>query len=614
MPTFRLVAVILALIGVGGLLWTFAGEDSDGGTVQTGDVSIAIVGPMSGPSKTDGEEMVAAAEVFLEALNDQGGVNGLTVGLKIFDDANNPNKATSIATQIVNDREIVGVVGHALSSTSLAAAPIYQSAGLAAVTPSATNPGLTENFPNYFSVIYSDRTQGHFMADYAHQGLNAKDVVVLVSPGPYPDALAQSFIARAPMSGLNVRHALLVPDNSLSSDVGVGRLFNELNPHLNEDTLLVLMAERKPAAEIVRVLRDNGLKNRFLGPDALGSKSFAGMFTQLPSEIAKPGFYTTNMFVSVPFISDTANASAHRLLGRMERKIKKIESWIAPFAHDAALLIVEALRRGAAASEDGARSGVIKHLAAMSAPDLSVSGATGHIQLDAAGAAVRPVVIGLFNGGLVSSLVQLQIDPTDPQAPPKRTAIVYSGIKPTSLGKMDFITGEAEVGFEIWFRYQGDLDPENIEFDNAITPIELTEPVQQREWNGTNYVRYNARGTFMLNYSRMPRGFANHVVDIAFHHREKSRGDLIFAADKIGLSGTRGGGYVSYLNEGMKEAGGWRFANATLSSRFKAVETKGDPLFLAGSGQAVQQAGLLFAGEIGPQTGGIRHLLDSPFT
>ncbi|MBS4098745.1 MAG: ABC transporter substrate-binding protein [Sulfuricella sp.] len=568
-------------------------------------VAIALAAPLSGPSARVGAEMEAAVRAVLDDVNANGGVAGKRIELKVFDDGGDPGTAAKIAAQIAASPDIVAVVGHSLSSTSLAAAPAYQAAGLAAITPAATNPRLTEKHANYFSSIYSDRVQGRFMADYAHLALTARTAVAVVAPGEYAEDLSHAFQEQANRLGMDVRQPLRVTASALNSAEGIRALVDKLRA--TPVALIALFADQDSAFQIVRALREGGIVSPILGPDSIGSKSFAARFADLPTEIERPGFYLANLFVSAPFIADVSNLEARRLMQRIEHKLGALENWVAPYAYDAAKVIVAALRRS---GNDALRHSVLANLQRMKGSGDTLDGAVGPIHFNAGGAAERPVTIGVFQGGLVSSLQQLQLDPVDPNAAPKLKSIVYAGIQPKSFSEIDVHSGEANIAFDIWFRYQGELDLGEIEFDNALKPVRLAKADYETAWNGIQYKRFSVSERFKLNFLGPPRLYPHQMLQIVLHQRLNRDKDVALVPDTLGLPFTAGTKFAGYLMENLKEGGGWRLATAALESHVQYKPTLGDPQFLASQSAMRQQAGFVFSGEIAPDALVLRRRLD----
>src|SRR5262245_56389267 len=109
---------------------------------RPGPIRIAFASSLSGPSAPAGTESLVAMQIAIDEVNAKGGVNGQPIELVPFDDASNPAVARANVQAIV-DSLCVGVLGHDLSSTSLAAGPAYKDARMPALTGAAAADDLT---------------------------------------------------------------------------------------------------------------------------------------------------------------------------------------------------------------------------------------------------------------------------------------------------------------------------------------------------------------------------------------------------------------------------------------------------------------------------------------
>jgi branched-chain amino acid transport system substrate-binding protein len=155
-------------------------------------IKVGVAGPHSGDLASYGIPTVRAAELVVEAINAKGGVLGRPVELLIEDDVCKPEVATNTATKLVSDGAVV-VVGHVCSGATKAALGIYNDAGIIVMSPSATNPGLTQSgdYPNFYRTIASDDLQAKLGADYTVNTLGAKKVAVLHDKGDYGKGYAE---------------------------------------------------------------------------------------------------------------------------------------------------------------------------------------------------------------------------------------------------------------------------------------------------------------------------------------------------------------------------------------------------------------------------------------
>lgn len=157
-----------------------------------GPIKVGVAGPHSGDLASYGIPTVKAAELVAEKVNAAGGVLGRPVELIVEDDVCKPEVATNTATKLVSDGVNV-VLGHICSGATKAALGIYNDAHIVVMSPSATNPGLTQSgdYPNFFRTIASDDTQAKLGAEFTVGTLGAKKIAVLHDKGDYGKGYAE---------------------------------------------------------------------------------------------------------------------------------------------------------------------------------------------------------------------------------------------------------------------------------------------------------------------------------------------------------------------------------------------------------------------------------------
>ncbi|MFY9943439.1 MAG: branched-chain amino acid ABC transporter substrate-binding protein, partial [Desulfobacterales bacterium] len=142
-------------------------------------VKIAVVGPHSGDLASYGIPTVRAAELVMERRNALCGVNGRSIELVVEDDVCKPEIATSSATKVAGEG-VHAVLGHICSGATKAALGIYKDTNLVAMSPSATNPALTQSgdYPNFFRTIASDDAQAKLEVEFALGVLKVSKIAV----------------------------------------------------------------------------------------------------------------------------------------------------------------------------------------------------------------------------------------------------------------------------------------------------------------------------------------------------------------------------------------------------------------------------------------------------
>jgi branched-chain amino acid transport system substrate-binding protein len=165
-------------------------------------IKLGVAGPHSGDLASYGIPTVKAAELVVKEINAKGGVLGKPVELVVEDDVCKPEVATNTATKLVGEGVNV-VLGHICSGATKAALGIYNGSKIVVMSPSATNPALTQSgdYPNFYRTIASDDAQARLEVDFALNVLKVKKIAILHDKGDYGKGLAEfakSFLEAEP--------------------------------------------------------------------------------------------------------------------------------------------------------------------------------------------------------------------------------------------------------------------------------------------------------------------------------------------------------------------------------------------------------------------------------
>ena len=154
-------------------------------------VSIAMAGALNGPDAALGINIKNGVQMAIDKHNAAN--PGCQVQLKPFDTEGDPQKATAIAPQIVDDQYTIGLVGPAFSGETKATGTVFDQAGLVATTASATNPTLSQNgWKTFFRGLANDAVQGPAVANYMKNTLGYKKVCVVDDSTDYGLGLASA--------------------------------------------------------------------------------------------------------------------------------------------------------------------------------------------------------------------------------------------------------------------------------------------------------------------------------------------------------------------------------------------------------------------------------------
>ena len=152
-------------------------------------VKIGMGAPMTGGDASFGLDISQGGAV---AAKDAGNFNGVTFELVAEDDGGTPEGGAAVANKFVADQAVVAVAGHIFSGATAAAMPIYESVGVPMLSPSASNPPLTESGSKFFNrIVFTDQTSSEFTAKYLYDVLGVKTLALIHDGQDYGKGLAE---------------------------------------------------------------------------------------------------------------------------------------------------------------------------------------------------------------------------------------------------------------------------------------------------------------------------------------------------------------------------------------------------------------------------------------
>jgi branched-chain amino acid transport system substrate-binding protein len=214
------MVVALVAVAAAGCSSSHKASTGSSGPVYT----IAYEGPLSGGHAQLGLNMKYAVELAINQANSgtsQFGKLPFTLRFLPEDDQGSGTISPSVATALVSNPNVIAVVGPAFSGATKAAEPTFSAAGLATVTPSATDPSLsTHGWSNFFRVVANDNAQGPADADYIAHTLHLSSVYVVNDASAYAVGLTTAFINQARRDGLTVTSQQVTGTTQCSEGTG----------------------------------------------------------------------------------------------------------------------------------------------------------------------------------------------------------------------------------------------------------------------------------------------------------------------------------------------------------------------------------------------------------
>jgi len=234
-------------------------------------VLIGVAGPMSGPLAPYGARMVEGVERAAEQINARGGLGGREVEIIIADDVADPTRVEAVADDLIA-RGVFAVIGHFTSGTSSIAAPRYANADILMLTPTATDPLLTQDGGwNLFRLAPRDDAQAQVSGRYLATEYADRRVAIVHDKSAFGKGLADR--TRQVMNGLGLDDALYAGIDPGES--GYGALIRSLAEAQIDAVYFGGMAEE--AGIILRQMREAGLEATFVTGSGVISPQFAAV-------------------------------------------------------------------------------------------------------------------------------------------------------------------------------------------------------------------------------------------------------------------------------------------------------------------------------------------------
>lgn len=245
---------------------TAPADPAGDGNAQCPPLSLAMAGALTGPDAALGINIKNGVQLAVDKHNEAN--PGCQVQLKTFDTEGDPQKATQIAPQIIQDPYTVGLIGPAFSGETKATGQVFDQASLVATTASATNVTLSENgWKTFFRGLANDGVQGPSVANYMKNTLGNQKICVVDDSTDYGLGLAQA-----------VRETL-GPVADSSCNISVKKGDKDFSAAVNQvkgaaPDSVFFSGYYAEAAPLVQQLRDGGVEAAFVSADGTKDPEF----------------------------------------------------------------------------------------------------------------------------------------------------------------------------------------------------------------------------------------------------------------------------------------------------------------------------------------------------
>jgi branched-chain amino acid transport system substrate-binding protein len=378
-PTARFAAALtlVFLAACGGN----KGDKSAGGSAAPAPTGSTILighyGSLTGSEATFGLSTENGVKLAVKEVNAAGGIGGKQIELKSYDDQGKASEAGTAVTRLITSDHVVAVLGEVASSLSLAGGRVAQQYGVPMISPSSTNPAVTEIGDMVSRVCFLDPYQGWVEAKFARENLKAQKAAILYDQTQaYSKGLKDYFKKEFEGMGgtITSEQAFSGGDQDFSAQLTTIRG--------TKPDVLFVPGYYTEAANISIQVRKLGITAPMLGGDGWDSTQLAAI-----GKDAIEGSYFSNHYSWGEDRPEVKN-----FVEKFKADYGVVPDGLAALGYDAARLLFDAM--GRSASLDG------KTLAAAIASTKDFKGVTGLITIDANRNATKSAVVVQVKGGM----------------------------------------------------------------------------------------------------------------------------------------------------------------------------------------------------------------------
>ena len=164
---------------------------------------IGGIGPVTGAAAVYGLAVKNGAQIAVDEINADGGINGYQIEFNFQDDEHDAEKSVN-AYNTLKDWGVQVLMGTVTSAPCVAVADKTNADNMFQITPSGSSVECAQN-PNVFRVCFSDPDQGAASATYiAENKLAEKISVIYDSSDVYSSGIYEKFAAEAANQGLEI--------------------------------------------------------------------------------------------------------------------------------------------------------------------------------------------------------------------------------------------------------------------------------------------------------------------------------------------------------------------------------------------------------------------------
>ena len=330
------------------------------GSTEGGSFKIGGIGPITGSTAIYGQAVKNGAELAVEEINANGGINGATIEFNFQDDENDTEKAVN-AYNTLKDWGMQLLVGTVTSAPCIAVGAESSNDNMFQLTPSGSAADCTK-FENQFRVCFSDPNQGIASAQYIGENkLATKVAVIYDSSDVYSSGIHDKFISESANQGVEI-----VADEAFTADNNTNFSVQLQKAQDSGAELVFLPIYYSQAALILAQAKQMGFESQFFGCDGLDGLLTVENFDTSLAE---------NVMLLTPFAADAKDDLTQKFVASFKEKYDETPNQFAADAYDAVYAVKAAAEKSGITTDMDASAICDALKTAMT--EISINGLTG---------------------------------------------------------------------------------------------------------------------------------------------------------------------------------------------------------------------------------------------
>ncbi len=182
-----------------------AGASAGPSAVQAaGGVKIGLSAPLTGDWAEYGNDFKRSVTMVIDQINKEGGINGKKLELVVADSRGDAKESVLIAEKFVADPDIIAQIGDFSSSSTMAAAPVYEQAKMVQISPTASHQDWTKKGEFMFRVVATQGYEGPYNARWAVNDLKKKKIATIYINNDWGVDANKYFVAESRKLGAEI--------------------------------------------------------------------------------------------------------------------------------------------------------------------------------------------------------------------------------------------------------------------------------------------------------------------------------------------------------------------------------------------------------------------------